>query len=138
MSARLGLVSLVIALLAASGLYVMKDRVQPARGRAARGQQAAIAAEQSALNRLRAEWAMLNQPGRLARLAADHLAAAAGAARPDRRRSPTCRCAPTSSSRNARCARCCRPGGEVAAPAQAAERLVCRAAGLPLAQDARA
>jgi hypothetical protein len=38
-----------------------------------RGLHVAISAEQLALDRLRAEWAMLNQPGRIARLAAAYL-----------------------------------------------------------------
>jgi hypothetical protein len=69
---RLALISLALALLAASGLYTMKDRVQR-REAELRGLEVAIAAERAALGRLRAEWAMLNQPGRVARLAAVYL-----------------------------------------------------------------
>jgi cell division protein FtsL len=72
MMARLGLASLVIALLAACGLYVLKDQVQRLE-QELQDLQAAIVTERSALNRLRTEWAMLNQPGRIARLAAEHL-----------------------------------------------------------------
>ena len=72
MSTRLALVGLVIALVAACGLYVMKDRVNRLEGELRR-QQAMIAAEEGRLHRLRAEWAMLEQPGRIARLAAAHL-----------------------------------------------------------------
>lgn len=72
MSTRLALAGLAIALIAACGLYVMKDRVNRLEGELRR-QQAMIAAEQSRLHRLRAEWAMLEQPGRIARLAAAHL-----------------------------------------------------------------
>jgi len=72
MTIRLGLVSLLLALLAASGLYTMKDQVQR-REAELRGLQVAIAAERATLGRLRAEWAMLNQPGRIARLAAAYL-----------------------------------------------------------------
>jgi hypothetical protein len=72
MSARLGLVSLLIALLAASGLYVLKDRVRHLENEL-RGVQVAIAAERSRVSRLRAESALLNQPGRLARLAGAYL-----------------------------------------------------------------
>ena len=50
----------------------MKDRVNRLEGEL-RHQQALIAVEQSRLHRLRAEWAMLEQPGRIARLAAAHL-----------------------------------------------------------------
>lgn len=69
---RLALISLALALLAASGLYTLKDRVQR-REAELRGLEVAIAAEHAALGRLRAEWAMLNQPGRVARLAAAYL-----------------------------------------------------------------
>lgn len=69
---QLGFVSLMIALLAAAGLYTMKDQVQRLE-RELRGLEAAIAAERGHLDRLRAEWATLNHPGRLARLARAHL-----------------------------------------------------------------
>lgn len=72
MSVRLALVGLMIALLAACGLYVMKDRVSRLEGELAR-QRSLVAAEQSRLHRLRAEWATLERPGRIARLAAEHL-----------------------------------------------------------------
>ena len=69
---KLGIVGLMLAVLAAAGLYTMKDRVQH-RERELRGLHVAIAAERLTLDRLRAEWAMLNQPGRIARLAAAYL-----------------------------------------------------------------
>ena len=72
MSARLGLSGLVIALVAACGLYVMKDRVNRLEGELRR-HDALVAAQQARLHRLRAEWAMLEQPGRLGRMAAEHL-----------------------------------------------------------------
>jgi cell division protein FtsL len=72
MSTRLALGGLAIALVAACGLYIMKDRVNRLEGELRR-QQAVIAAEQTRLHRLRAEWATLEQPGRIARLAAAHL-----------------------------------------------------------------
>jgi cell division protein FtsL len=72
MTLRLGLLSLMVALLAASGLYVLKDRVRHLENEL-RGAQIAISVEKTRLNRLRAEWALLNQPGRLARLAAVYL-----------------------------------------------------------------
>ena len=72
MSTRLALGGLAIALVAACGLYIMKERVNRLEGELRR-QQAMIVAEQSRLHRLRAEWATLEQPGRIARLAAAHL-----------------------------------------------------------------
>jgi hypothetical protein len=72
MTMKLGLVSLLIALLAASGLYTLKDQVRRREGEL-RGLQVAISAEKVKLNRLRAEWALLDQPGRLARLAGAYL-----------------------------------------------------------------
>jgi hypothetical protein len=69
---KLGIVGLALALLAAAGLYTMKDQVQH-RERELRGLHVAISAERLALDRLRAEWATLNQPGRIARLAAAYL-----------------------------------------------------------------
>ena len=72
MSTKLALGGLVVALVAACGLYIMKDRVSRLDGELRR-QQAMIAAEQTRLHRLRAEWAMLEEPGRIARLAAAHL-----------------------------------------------------------------
>ena len=72
MSTRLALGGLLLALVAACGLYIMKDRVSRLDGELRR-QQAMIAAEQTRLHRLRAEWAMLEEPGRIARLAAAHL-----------------------------------------------------------------
>ena len=73
MTMKLGLASLALALLAACGLYLLKDRVQREE-RELQRVQSAIAAERGALTRLRAEWALLNQPGRIARLARAHLA----------------------------------------------------------------
>jgi len=69
---KLGIIGVALALLAAAGLYTMKDQVQH-RERELRGLHVAISAERLALDRLRAEWAMLNQPGRIARLAAAYL-----------------------------------------------------------------
>jgi hypothetical protein len=50
----------------------MKERVNRLEGELGH-QRAVIAVEQSRLHRLRAEWATLEQPGRIARLAAAHL-----------------------------------------------------------------
>ena len=73
MTTKLGFASLALALLAACGLYLLKDRVQREE-RELQRVQSAIAAERSMLGRLRAEWALLSQPGRIARLARAHLA----------------------------------------------------------------
>jgi cell division protein FtsL len=72
MSTRLALGGLLIALVAACGLYIMKDRVSRLESELQR-QEAMITAEQNRLHRLRAEAAMLEQPGRIARLAAAYL-----------------------------------------------------------------
>lgn len=73
MTVRLGIASLALALVAACGLYLLKDQVQR-REHELRSVQSAITVERAALARLRAEWALLNQPGRIARLARAHLA----------------------------------------------------------------
>lgn len=75
MTLRLGIASLALALalIAACGLYLLKDQVQRREGEL-RSARSALAAERVVLARLRAEWALLNQPGRIARLARAHLA----------------------------------------------------------------
>lgn len=69
---KLGFVSLTIAVLAACGVYALKHQVQ---GLEKDLQRVERAAEKEAIEiaRLRAEWATLSQPGRLARLATKHL-----------------------------------------------------------------
>jgi hypothetical protein len=59
MTMRLGLASLALALLAACGLYLLKDQVQRREGELRRVQ-SAVSAERIEIGRLRAEWAMLN------------------------------------------------------------------------------
>lgn len=68
MTVKLGLAALAIALVAACGLFAMKDRVRRVEGDL-RELRAAVHDEQIAIGRLKTEWAMLNQPGRIARLA---------------------------------------------------------------------
>jgi len=72
MTARFGIVALCLAVLAAAGVFATKDQVRRLE-RDLRQVRAAMATERNALNRLRTEWAMLNEPGRLARLASVHL-----------------------------------------------------------------
>jgi hypothetical protein len=72
MTLKLGLVSLSIALIAACVLFAMKVQVRRLEGELD-DLRDAVRAEQVALGRLRTEWAILNQPGRLARLAAAHV-----------------------------------------------------------------
>ena len=72
MTLKLGLVSLSIAVLAACALFAMKDQVRRLEGELD-GLQAAVRAERVAIGRLNTEWAILNQPGRLARLAEAHV-----------------------------------------------------------------
>jgi cell division protein FtsL len=72
MMLKAGIFSLLIAVLAACGVYALKNRVQTLEADLKRVQRQ-IAAEELEINRLRAEWATLNHPSRLARLAEDHL-----------------------------------------------------------------
>lgn len=72
MSKKIGAVGLLLALGLACGVYSLKDEVQQLERRL-QGVRTMIAAEQAHLERLRTEWAMLNQPSRIARLAEQHL-----------------------------------------------------------------
>ena len=72
MTLRLTILGLLSAVLAACGVYALKYEVQRLEGEL-QGLRRSVAAEHNALVRLRAEWAALNQPARLARLASDHL-----------------------------------------------------------------
>jgi cell division protein FtsL len=72
MTRSLGVLALLLALVAAFGVYALKDRVLRVEADLRRVQ-AAIRLERTELGRLRTEWAMLSQPGRLARLAQTHL-----------------------------------------------------------------
>lgn len=69
---RMAFLGFGLLIAAATGLYLLKDRVQEVE-RELRATRVAIQAEHGRIDRLRTEWAMLNQPGRLARLAAAHL-----------------------------------------------------------------
>ena len=70
---KAGVVSLLIAVLAACGVYALKNQVQALEADLKRVEKR-IAAERLEIGRLRAEWATLNHPSRLARLAEEHLA----------------------------------------------------------------
>lgn len=69
---RATLLGLVLALGAAIGLYLLKDQVQRAE-RELRAVRLAIQHEHGQLERLRAEWAILARPARVAALAEAHL-----------------------------------------------------------------
>jgi cell division protein FtsL len=72
MTHKLGLVALSIAVIAACILFAMKDQVRRLEGDLDELREA-VRAEQVALGRLKTEWAMLNQPGRIARLASTYV-----------------------------------------------------------------
>jgi len=72
MTVKLGLASLSIAVLAACALFAMKDQVRRLEGEL-RDLQGAMRDETVAIDRLETEWAILNQPGRIARLASAHV-----------------------------------------------------------------
>jgi hypothetical protein len=72
MTVKLGLASLSVAVLAACVLFAMKDQVRRLEGELGE-LRAALHDETVAIDRLETEWAVLNQPGRLARLASTHL-----------------------------------------------------------------
>jgi cell division protein FtsL len=70
---KLGLVSLTIAIMAACGVYGLKNRVQLLE-KELRAVERQIEKERIEIRRLKAEWATLSHPERLARLADKHLA----------------------------------------------------------------
>jgi cell division protein FtsL len=72
MTVKLGVASLSVAVLAACALFAMKDQVRRLEGEL-RDLRQAMADETVAIGRLETEWAILNQPGRIARLASAHL-----------------------------------------------------------------
>jgi hypothetical protein len=72
MTVKLGLASLSIAVVAACVLFAMKDQVRRLEGEL-RDLRAALRDEEVAIDRFETEWAILNQPGRIARLASEHL-----------------------------------------------------------------
>ena len=69
---KLGFASLMIAVLAACGVYALKHRVQGLE-RDLRRVERALQKETIEIARLKAEWATLSHPERLARLAENHL-----------------------------------------------------------------
>ncbi|MGI9487000.1 MAG: cell division protein FtsL [Geminicoccaceae bacterium] len=69
---KLGLVSLTIAIMAACGVYGLKNRVQILEKELISVERM-IEKEQIEIKRLKAEWATLSHPERLARLSETHL-----------------------------------------------------------------
>lgn len=69
---RLGLLSLTIAILAACGVYGLKNRVHDLERDLVRVERM-TEKERIRIQRLRAEWATLSRPERLARLTEAHL-----------------------------------------------------------------
>ncbi len=69
---RLSFAGLVIAVLAACGVYAFKGQVQNLENDLRRVERA-IERERFEIKRLRAEWAALSEPARLSRLAEAHL-----------------------------------------------------------------
>ena len=69
---KFGFFSLTIAILAACGVYGMKNRVQILEKDLVMIERK-IEKERLEIKRLKAEWATLSHPERLARLSADHL-----------------------------------------------------------------
>lgn len=67
-----GVSALVLSVIVACAVYALKDQVQRIEGELHRAR-AAVGAERTELDRLRTEWALLTQPGRLERLARTHL-----------------------------------------------------------------
>lgn len=67
-----GMIGALLTVAAAASLFALKDEVQRAEQNLHR-LRAAVVAERDRMDRLRTEWAMLTQPGRLARLAQAHL-----------------------------------------------------------------
>ena len=72
MTVKLGLTSLSIAVLAACALFAMKDQVRRLEGEL-HDLRRAVDDERVAIDRLETEWAILNQPGRIARLASAYV-----------------------------------------------------------------
>jgi cell division protein FtsL len=69
---KLGVFSLTVAILAACGVYGLKNRVQVLEKELAAIERM-IEEERIEIKRLNAEWATLSHPERLARLASTHL-----------------------------------------------------------------
>lgn len=69
---KLGLVSLTIAIMAACGVYGLKNRVQILE-KELTSVERMIEKERIEIKRLKAEWATLSHPERLARLSETHL-----------------------------------------------------------------
>jgi hypothetical protein len=72
MTLKLGLASISIAVIGACALFAMKDQVRRLEGDL-HSLRTAVRSEQIAVGRLKTEWAILNQPGRIGRLATAHV-----------------------------------------------------------------
>ncbi len=69
---RLSFISLMVAVLAACGVYAFKGQVQNLESELRKAERS-IERERFEITRLRAEWATLSDPARLSRLAQAHL-----------------------------------------------------------------
>ena len=72
MTLKLGVASIAIAVIGGCVLFAMKDQVRRLEGDL-QSLHRAVRSEQIAVGRLKTEWAILNQPGRIGRLATAHV-----------------------------------------------------------------
>lgn len=72
MTMKLGIASIAVAVIVGCAVFAMKDQVRRLEGDL-RDLRAAVDDEHKAVGRLKTEWAILNQPGRIGRLATAHV-----------------------------------------------------------------
>jgi cell division protein FtsL len=72
MTLKLGIASIAVAVIVGCAVFAMKDRVRRLESDL-QDLRAAVTSEQIAVGRLKTEWAILNQPGRIGRLATAHV-----------------------------------------------------------------